>query len=201
MKRCLRYVVLGVGFVIAAQSSVYALDPPHSLNSAVDCGECHGEELFQTDPTTMTPDELRQAYNDMCKRCHVSNDGSYHATDSPRVEPHNSDTINGEFTFQTSCTDCHHPHMQSQQVYWGRRTAGSPGQLFTGLVTTIKYFNAAHDQEVSKEQAALTEVTYDLASLVVKAGSSPGNRMMVNALAKASLIPVVLVGKKGLVLK
>ena len=100
----------------------------------IECGECHGESLFATDPASMTPEELRAAQNTMCLNCHTKTTGTYQGIVAPKIGAHDSATFYGaSFTFVTSCLDCHHPHYQSQQLYWGRRTAGSPGQLGDGL--------------------------------------------------------------------
>jgi hypothetical protein len=162
MRRWLWFLVFGFSFVIATQSLVYALDPPHNLNSDIDCGECHGESLFSTDPGGLTGQQLREAYNEMCLRCHNTSSGVYHGLAAPNVAPHASSVIQGTYTFTTGCIDCHHPHYQSQQLYWGRRVAGSPGQLFSGMATGISYNSVPWDTTI---------VTYDPASLVVKAGS------------------------------
>jgi hypothetical protein len=159
---------MGFSFVIAAQSYVFALDAPHNLESDVDCGECHGESLFQTDPSGMTSEELSAAYNTMCLRCHNKTSGTYHALEAPDVDAHASSVINGSYTFTTGCIDCHHPHYQSQQLYWGRRNAGSPGQLFTGMATGISYYTTGNNP---RGEWVSTIVTYDPASLIVKAGS------------------------------
>ena len=134
MKRWLLGVVSGFCFVFAAQSFVFAMDPPHNMYSSVPCGECHGASLFQADPSSMTPEERRAAQNTMCKRCHTRIENTYQGTTAPKIKAHDTESFYGaSFTFVTGCLDCHHPHYQSQQLYWGRRTSGSPGQLFTGI--------------------------------------------------------------------
>jgi cytochrome c553 len=140
MRRWIWLSVLGFSFVVAAQSFVYAMDPPHNMYSDVDCGECHGESLFATDPSSMTPEERRAAQNTMCLRCHKDTAGTYQGASAPKIKGHDTESFYGaSFTFVTGCLDCHHPHYQSQQLYWGRRTSGSPGQLFTGMATGISY--------------------------------------------------------------
>jgi hypothetical protein len=83
--------VLGFSLVFAVQANVFAADTPHNAGSSVDCGECHGNALFPVDTGGMTADELRDAYNNMCKRCHISNAGVYHGTSSPIVGAHDSE--------------------------------------------------------------------------------------------------------------
>jgi hypothetical protein len=61
--------------------------------------------------------------------------------------------------------DCHHPHFQNQQVYWGRRM-NSAGQLFFGRLVPsgITY-------DTDPTYGPVTIAQYDPATLVVKTGS------------------------------
>ena len=72
MKKWAWLLLAGVALFFAVQHSVYALDPPHNLNSFVDCGECHGEALFTGDPSGYTPQERKEAMDLMCSKCHIS---------------------------------------------------------------------------------------------------------------------------------
>jgi hypothetical protein len=170
MRRWLWFLVLGAGFVIASQSLVYALDPPHSRDSGVDCAACHGVSVFLDDQSGMTPNELKAAYNAMCLNCHDQTGGVYHGVNAPTVEKHDSTVFalyggGTEGEFHTDCMDCHHPHFQNQQVYWGRRLAYA-GQLMLGQPVP-----SGISHGVDPTYGDVTIVEYDPASLTPKAGS------------------------------
>ncbi len=157
---CLFIAVLALVFM--SHSVVSANDPPHNPDSDVDCGDCHGEALFSTDPGSMTPEQLKDAYNNMCKRCHTSAAGSYHGTAAPVVGAHNDTIVQGSFTFDTSCIDCHHPHYQSDQFWYGRKYYGSEYRLFTGQGSVTSTLT----------NPTRTVITYNPATLSPKSGSS-----------------------------
>jgi len=162
MKKWTWFLVIGITVVFVSQSLVSANDPPHNTDSDVDCGACHGEALFATDPGSMTPEQLKDAYNTMCKRCHTSASGSYHGTAALTVGAHNDTIVQGSFTFVTSCIDCHHPHYQSDQFWYGRKYYGSEYRLFTGLGSVTSTLS----------NPTRTVINYTPASLSPKSGSS-----------------------------
>jgi hypothetical protein len=102
--------------------SVIANDPPHNDASGVTCGGCHGDVLFSTDPTGQPDEVLHDMYEAVCNRCHFSAGGNfppYHSDNAPVVLGHNVPVPEGHGT--PRCVDCHHPHYQTKQTYYGRR--------------------------------------------------------------------------------
>jgi predicted CxxxxCH...CXXCH cytochrome family protein len=155
---------------------ILANDPPHNDDSGVPCGECHAEELFAGDPGLLTPAELRELYNTVCLRCHWETSGTYHANAGPRVDAHSSAVIQGNYTFTTSCIDCHHPHYQTEQFWYGRKYYGAEWRLARGsgvlggtesdpitgaLLTVINYtgLTAKADSEWETDPATLATKT------------------------------------------
>ena len=162
MRKLACLLFIGTVFFYLGTPVTFANDPPHNDDSEIACGECHGEVLFSTDPGDYTPDELIDAYNDVCKRCHSSQeDPPYHNILGPIITNHDGDTVGGRFTFKTGCIDCHHPHYQDQ--FWdGRKFYGSEYRLFT----------AQGAKTGTLSNPTRTVITYNPATLSPKSGSS-----------------------------
>jgi hypothetical protein len=133
MKKLTYLLFIGTVFFFLGTSAALANDPPHNIDSEADCNVCHGEALFITDPGSMTPDELIDAYNDICLRCHDDDPIEYHGENAPKISSHDSATTGtGRFDFKTGCIDCHHPHYQTDQFWHGRKTFPSEWRLARG---------------------------------------------------------------------
>jgi hypothetical protein len=170
MKRAILLLVSGVVFFFAAQSYVLALDPPHNLDNEVDCNDCHGEALFSN--PNMTAEEKDAAMTDVCKLCHQFTHGSYRSSFAPAAETHGTDAMTNPRcqdsnpdcpSFATNCTDCHHPHFQTDQFLYGRLQYPSDFFLATG---TASSGNITND---SVPGYPVTRIVYT--TLTVKAGS------------------------------
>jgi hypothetical protein len=133
MRKWALLLVAVLALVLAAKTFVAANDSPHNSDSEADCNVCHGESLFIDDPGSMTPDELIDAYNAICLRCHDDDPIEYHGENAPKISSHDSTTTGtGRFTFKTGCIDCHHPHYQTDQFWYGRKYFPSEWRLATG---------------------------------------------------------------------
>ena len=138
MRRWAWLFLAGVALFFAAQPLVFATDPPHNLDSMVDCGECHGQVLFTSDPSGYTPQERKEAMDLVCSRCHKYVSGIYHVDSGPLAKGHNSTIVQGRIAdFYTSCTDCHHPHYQNDQFDQGRLSYSQNFYLATGTALSV----------------------------------------------------------------
>lgn len=61
-------------------------------------------------------------YDDVCLRCHDSTGTPYHACNAPLAGAHQS----------VKCIDCHHPHYQTQQLWYGRKYYKSDYEIAYG---------------------------------------------------------------------
>jgi hypothetical protein len=155
MKKWAWLTLAGVALFFALQPLVFAVDPPHSLDSLVDCGECHGDVLFIEDPSGYTPQERKEAIDLMCSRCHKYVSGIYHVDSAPLAKGHTSAVVQGRIAdFYTSCTDCHHPHFQSDQFMYGRLSHSSEFFLATGTAASVV-------QDISDPDHPRTTITYN----------------------------------------
>ncbi len=162
MKRLAYLLIVGTLFFLASGSNAFANDPPHNPASSVDCNGCHGEVLFATDPEDS--DGMRDANNAVCLNCHQGA-GDYHGTNAPPAANHDSDTTgSGKYTFKTYCTDCHHPHFQGDQNYYGVKPENKANWW---LATGTGEFDAT---EIDGTTGALLS-RVDYTGLLIKAGS------------------------------
>ncbi len=104
--------------VLLSSITVFANDPPHNNASGVTCGACHGSALFTTVPEN--PEELRSFYDSVCTGiCHNFSGGIYHGPVAPTAQGHSYEVIQGSHVFSTLCVDCHQPHYQEGQFFYG----------------------------------------------------------------------------------
>jgi hypothetical protein len=158
MKRAIFLLVTGVIFFFSAQATVMAdNDPPHSQASTVFCAECHGDELFSSGETGAALDAL---YDALCTKCHDDAMGTftYFGNDiAPFVRNHDEiGDITGRFSdFSTRCIDCHNPHVQNMQYFYGRYV---PSEMYL----------ASGAGSVTVNDPVLSTITYS--SLNLKSG-------------------------------
>lgn len=111
-----------------------AYDPPHVVDNAVDCGNCHYTS-GGTQPSWMSSGSGDNTVNNRrCLQCHtLYQTHSASATGSSLWQ-----TMGG---WMVECVDCHNPHYQLQSKRWG-----TASYLATGSVAAVGLWQTSANQ-------------------------------------------------------
>ncbi len=119
-----------IGFFIVIPFTAFtAIDAPHNESNNINCGSCHGYEIFWVGTGS---------YDELCQQCHKVSSGPYTATNAPLVKTHSSANTSGQYgTWSWECRNCHDPHYQKQKNY--QSTVSGNLYLATGIITNCVY--------------------------------------------------------------
>nr|MBF0223004.1 hypothetical protein [Desulfobulbaceae bacterium] len=176
--------------ISAASASV--IDAPHNESNKIGCGDCHTYSLWWTYSPAQSRSDYSLIADDLCNKCHGS--GGY----APNKLSHSFETMDlmhkqSAGDWQTTCVDCHDPHLQGQ-LDWLTIEPSVVTDLYlaTGKrgTATMSYDSASHSTTFDYVDADARPGWLDPALWSVKTDGTRGLILYINDPAGSSTFEV-----------